>query len=892
MPREAGPPEQPEFLKSPVLVLASFFGLGIVLVRAHSGSWFGIGILLAAGATCLLAGLLALRGGWLRVSALFALAGFMAVGAGTSFLFQFRFPPNHVSRTALPGVDLADPVRLEGQLISEPLRTTYGLQFDVEVRRLESRRRSHVVSGKVRLRLQASGDLETLSVAESLQLSYGDSIRTLALLRKPRVYQNPGSFDFRRWMESVQDVTWVGTIKHPLLVEKLPEHDVPRIGKVLQKTRLRLLEAIDILYPPWAAEGRYGSVLKATLLGDRSSLDSQTIEDFRRSGLYHLLVISGLHVGLLALLVTVLLRQFPLNEFMRSALVLLFLLGYALLIEQRAATLRATLMIFAYLLARFLYRERSALNAIGIAGLILLVQRPAWLFESGFQLSFSAALLIAGLAFPVLEHTTEPCRRALRQLDDKDRDVGLPPRAAQFRIDLRSLVGSLSGRLTLFSRHPAIAAFLVTGPVSVVLWAANVLLFSAIIQLGLLLPMAETFHRVTFAGIGLNALASPLMTLLLGVGVPTVILAAALPALAVWPAKLLAMVTSGLLALTDLDGMPAWLSYRVPEPPVWVSWGFVLSVVIAGLTLGRVRRVFQASMVAAGIFVMLISLHAFSPRLPRGALEVTALDCGEGDAIFVVLPDQTTMLIDGGGGRFGSGREGTFRGRRWDAGDSVVSPYLWSRGVKKIDVVALTDSRGGHVGGLASVLGNFRVGEFWHASDAPTPGFDALLEQVWARDIPDRKIVAGDVIPLGGAEIRILWPPATQQPSPISSDDESLVMRITAGEASALLAGDFQPGMQRAIFAPGEAVKSLALVAVHQGAEQSLLPELLARTSPHVAIMSFESENPEEEPEREAVKPIQKVGARILSPGRSGAVTVEIRGSSLSVRTYRELRRD
>ncbi|MBI1982593.1 MAG: ComEC/Rec2 family competence protein, partial [Acidobacteria bacterium] len=822
-------------MKSPLLVLTACFALGIVAVRSETASWLGIAFTLTAGGACLLAGLLALRGGWQRVSALFALAGFMAVGAGTSFLFQFRFPPNHVSRKALLGVDLADPVRLEGQLISEPLRTAYGLQFDVEVRRLESRRRSHVVSGKVRLRLQAPGDSESLSVAESLQLSYGDSIRTLVVLRKPRVYQNPGSFDFRRWMESVQDVTWVGTIKHPLLVEKLPEHNVPRIGKVLQKTRLRLLEAIDILYPPWAAEGRYGSVLKATLLGDRSSLDSQTIEDFRRSGLYHLLVISGLHVGLLALLAAVLLRQFPLNEFMRSALVLLFLLGYTLLIEQRAATLRATLMIFVYLLARFLYRERSALNAIGIAGLILLVQRPVWLFESGFQLSFSAVLLIAGLAFPVLERTTEPYRRALRQLGDKDRDVGLPPRAAQFRIDLRSLVGSLSGRLTLFSRHPAIAAFLVTGPVSVVLWATNVLLFSAIIQLGLLLPMAETFHRVTFAGIGLNALATPLFTLLLAVGVPTVILAVILPALALWPAKLLAMVTGGFLALTDLHGMPAWLSYRVPEPPVWVSCVFVLSIVTAGLTLGRVRRVFQVSMVTAGIFVILISLHPFAPRLPRGALEVTALDCGDGDAIFVVLPDQTTMLFDVGGGRSGSGREGTFRGRRWDAGEDAVSPYLWSRGVKKIDVVALSDTHRGHAGGLASVLGNFRVGECWHGSNAPEPGYEAWLEEVWWRDIPDRKLVAGDVIPLGGADIRVLWPPAAQRTSPRPSDDDSVVILITAGKASVLLAGAIKSRTQQEIFASGDAVGSLALIAVQQGAEQSFLPELLARTSPHVA---------------------------------------------------------
>ena len=99
-------------------------------------------------------------------------------------------------------------------------------------------------------------------------------------------------------------------------------------------------------------------------------------------------------------------------------IVLALLIFYAFLVEQRAPTLRATLMISLYLLARLLYRSSSTLNAIGLAALVLLLWRPAWLFESGFQLSFSAALLIAGLVVPILERTTEPYRRALRGLDE------------------------------------------------------------------------------------------------------------------------------------------------------------------------------------------------------------------------------------------------------------------------------------------------------------------------------------------------------------------------------------------------------------------------------------------------------------------------------------------
>ncbi len=891
MSREADPGGQPDFLKSPFLVLAASFALGIALARSRSASLGEVSLVLVLAGACLLAGLAALRGGKCGAATLFALLGFLAAGAAASLLFPFRFPSNHVSRLAALGVDLADPVRLEGRLVSDPQRTNFGEQFDVEVSRVESLRLAHPVTGIVRLRLHTPSDIESQSVTESLRLGYGDSIRTLVLLRPPRVYRNPGGFDFRRWMESVQDVTRVGTIKHPLLVEKLRGRSAPEAGKAIRKARRRLLEAIDGMYPPWRAEGRYGSVLKATLLGDRSSLDSRTVEDFRRSGLYHLLVISGLHVGLLALLAAVLFRYFPISEFWRSALVLAVLFGYTLLIEQRAATLRATLMIFAYILARFLYRQRSALNAIGIAALVLLVQRPAWLFESGFQLSFSAALLIAGLAVPVLERTTDPYRRGLRELGDVNRDLRLPPRVAQFRLDVRAVIALLQKHFARVFRHRA-AVQLAAAPVSALLWIVNVLVFSAIIQLGLLLPMAETFHRVTFAGIGLNALATPLLTLLLALGIPTVILAVILPGLAAWPAKLLGKVAGGLLALTDLRDLPAWLSYRIPEPPAWVSWCFVLSLVAAGITLGRFRRAFCASSLAAGFFVVLISVHPFAPRLPQGRLEVTALDCGEGDAFFLAFPDGKTMLIDGGGGRSGSGREGTFRGRRWDAGDLVVSPYLWSRGVKKIDVVALSDSHGSHVGGLATVLKNFGVGEFWHGSNLRTPAYDALLEQVWAREIPDRKLAAGDVIPLGGASVQVLWPPA-QSPIPGGGSLQgSVLMRISAGGGSVLVAGDLTGDAQRDLLASGNSLNARAFFAAMQGPDSSLLPEFLARVSPRVAVASEDIEALREMGEDEAGGEAQLGETPVLNPDQAGAVTVEVRGPSLSVRTYGDRRGD
>ncbi len=893
-------------MKSPLLLIVASFALGIFLVGGAHWSGPAAATFPAGVAVCLLGGLLFLRGGWERAALLFALLGFLGAGASAGCLFAYRFPPNHVRELAARGFDLEEPIRLEGHIVSAPLRTDYGLQFDLETERAQIRAVPHDVTGKVRLRLEGSERAESWALLDGLNLRYGEAVRVTARLRKPRAYQNPGSFDFRRWMESTEDIYWVGTLRDPGLVERLPGLDQRGISALPERIRSRLLRSIDELYPRWSAQGRCGSVLKAILLGDRSSLDSQTIESFRKTGLYHLLVIAGLHVGLLALLADWLLRFLGLGKRWRYLAVLAFLIFYAFLVEQRAPTLRATLMIALYLLARLLYRSNSTLNAIGLAGLILLVWRPSWLFESGFQLSFAAALLIAGLVVPILERTTEPYRRALHGLGEIHLDEHLAPRLAQFRLDLRALIGWVKSRFRFLERHDALAAGLITGPARLLIWTANLLLFSAILQVGLVLPMATMFHRVALAGIGLNALAIPLMTLLLAFAVPTVLLGAVIPALAVWPAKALAVVMAGLFALTQLPHLPPWLSFRVPNPPLWVSCSFVLFILAAALALGRRRSdidkngklqqatesslhawTLRLSLAGLGVMTVLVATHPFPPRLPGGMLEVTALDCGQGESLFVVLPDRTTMLVDGSGSRQRGSSEGALQGRLWDPGGDIVSPYLWSRGIKKLDIVVLSVPREDHLGGLPAVARNFRIGEFWHARNGSSQAYWELLETLRASRVPERTLAAGDELERGAATVQVLWPERSSQPAASVSNDDSLVLRVSYAGGSVLLTGDITAKAERELLASRQGLSSLVLKVAHHGSNSSSGREFLAQVNPRVALISgssFASGNPPGA-DTPAAR-LRDQGVRVFRSDVDGATTVEM-GGGLRVRTYR-----
>jgi competence protein ComEC len=889
--------------KAPLAALAASFALGVVWAHSFRATVGVHGFLISA-AVCILVGLILLRAGWGRTAVCFALASIMLTGVADARRWGQRFSLNHVCYLESRGADLDNPVRLEGRVITTPYRTGYGLQFDVEARRIESLTHVYPVTGKVRLRVEGSEDRDASDGRGPLEIQFGDVIQTLAHLRKPHIYQNPGSFDFRRWMEDIEDLYWVGTVKNPRLVEKVAHPAGFHFAELVEHARQRLLRGIDDLYPPWSPQGRYGAVLKAVLWGDRTALDSTTIEDFRKTGLYHLLVIAGLHVGLLTLLVEYLLRGLGFRRVTRSFMLLGFLVVYAFLVEQRAATLRATLMIALYLLARILDREHSPLNAIGGVALVLLYLRPAWLFESGFQLSFTAALLIVGVAVPVLERTTEPYRRALRRLDDVLLDDYFSPRLAQFRLDLRALVQALRRRVGLFDRYPALARNLLVMPMKLLVWVANIVIFSAVLQLGLILPMVETFHRVTFAGVGLNALAIPVMTLLLALAVPINLLSVVSPATAAVPAKVLSLVMALLFDMTHLPGLAAWLSYRMPAPPLWVAWGFCAAFLWAGLALRFTRRAVGVALATCAFFVALVAVHPFAPLLPRGVLQLTALDCGQGDALFLVLPGGTTMLLDAGGSRTRGAREGGFQGRRWDSGEDIVSPYLWSLGIKKIDVVVLTHAHMEQAGGLYTVLQNFRVGEFWHAPEAETPEYAALLETVAERGIPTRTLIAGDELSLGDASIRVLWPgpdpsndppgfsPAAGHAGRVTSvshrNDNSLAIRISAGGMNFLLPGDAGKDAEKGILSSGEPLESQVLKMGHHGSKSSASRDFVAHVAPRVAIVSSESGGGGGDlPNAETLEILENSGARIFRTDTDGATTVEANGGSLVVRTFR-----
>jgi competence protein ComEC len=852
--------------KEPLFLSAVAFACGII---AANYAWRSPLAWIAAFSAALIAALF-----FSRKATQFALPfSLIAISALGAFYLQAydaaqTTPPNLTAFATGEG-----EVIVTGHVIREGLvrDSPYGGKqesVDVETEELVTESKNSHAQVGVRLTIYSRESEEAAAEARGDEsplhiYTYGERLCLPAKLRAPRNYGNPGSLDLAGYL-ATQGIRLTGSARASQ-VEILPGFTGRRIGLWRARVRRSILAHIQELWP-----GEHGALMQAMLIGGRAFFGRDIKTDFQRTGTYHILVVSGINVGILAFAVFWVLRKLPFGETTATVLTILLSWGYACVADLGAPIMRATIALNIYLLTRLLFRGRTGLNALGIAALGILLFNPRTLFEASFQLTFLSVIAVAGIAVPVLRKTIYPLQNGLRNLDSPNFDYSLPSRAAQFRSDLRLVRAQLAEIL-----GKRIATFITRGITSFLLAAAELVIGSIIIQLALTLPMAWYFHRVTTLSLPANALVIPIA----GVLMPCAALAIALSYVSLWIAYVPAALTTYSLDLltgaVQLVGHFRPSDVRVPTPSAATCIAAVVAFAVALLLARRKTLVMSAGLAALASSALALVLFPPTPQIIPGKLEITAIDVGQGDSLLIVTPEGKTLLLDAGG--LGATSRSDF-----DVGEEVVSPYLWSRGIRRLDAVAISHAHSDHMGGMRSIIANFRPRELWYGVESPTADFAEVKKTAQSYGLVPTPHHSGEEFQFGGVRIRVLNPQPGWQARNPAQDDESLVLHLQYGQTSALLVGDSHQRIERLLI--DEKPQADLLKVGHHGSLTSSSPEFLAAVNPQFAVVSAGFYNPFRHPRPEVMQRYAESHIRTYRTDLAGAVSFYLDGKSVQAR--------
>lgn len=363
-----------------------------------------------------------------------------------------------------------------------------------------------------------------------------------------------------------------------------------------------------------------------------------------------------------------------------------------------------------------------------------------------------------------------------------------------------------------------------------------------------------------------------------------------LPALGKLLAAPLAWVTILLLHVVGwFAQVPRW-SYRIPGPPSWLVAVFLLAALLLAVT-ARIPNFWRGAergvAVVMELSALTIVIFPFAPRRSDGNLELTVLDVGQGDSLFVVTPHGKTMLIDGGGS-FG-GFPGHEEHNGPDPGEDAVSPYLWSRGFQRLDVVALTHAHQDHIGGLTAILENFRVGKLLIGREVESAALANLEKLARKKKIAIVHEIRGNAFSWDGVETQFLWPEiAPEEVGPSPKNNDSLVLRLKFGDRTVMLPGDAEKQAEKEILEENnETILGADVLKVgHHGSKNSTTPEFLAAAHPRVAVISVGEDNSYGHPNPELLERLESAGLRILRTDRDGAVHFLTDGKRLEISCF------
>jgi competence protein ComEC len=738
-----------------------------------------------------------------------------------------RLSENHVSRFADQ-----QQWRITGTIRDRPHVQSRRAQFSLAAERLQRGNRDIAVRGNIRVTVGG----------KITGLRRGDPVTFSGRLKPIRNFNNPGRFDYVRFM-SLDDTRVRTYTAGERILNSAPFRSADEASPI-NGVRDGILNKMET-----ALAGRSPdavALLAALIVGERGALRPELREAFNRSGMAHLLAISGLHVGMVAAVVfglsawclawlPPLLRR-AWTRRVAAACAFLAVLAYGVLAGLSPATQRALVMSSAALLTFWVNRRHDWGNALAVAALIILLVMPPVVLGPSFQLSFAAVLAILG--------GSSLLRPAVPEADDSW--------ALRTRRRLTALV-----------------------------WV------SLLATLGTLPLVMYYFNQVSLVGPAANIVAVPAVgCLVLPAGLLGVVFSFFSPALAALCWQVAALTLEALLILvhTIAAWPPAAIKTITPTIVEIALWAGVMMLAFNW----RHRRLRIATLTILLIAIALDVGYWTQRRFDRHRLTVQVIDVGQGSANLLQLPGGYTVLIDGGG--FGDNEA-------FDVGKLIVAPFLWRQKIKTVDLVVSTHTDSDHLNGLLYILEHFNVGEVWSNQE---PCAVARCRK-WQEIIQRRKITHPPFGELAleterkGVRFVLLNPPLDfltlgRSERWRNANNNSLVLQVAWGGTSFLFTGDIGQRAEADILKRQrvERLRSTILIVPHHGSRTSCSQAFLEAVRPHEAIIPAGWDNRYGFPHPLVLERLDKMECRTWRTDLYGAVRIVTNGKTYEAKGFQQ----
>lgn len=660
-------------------------------------------------------------------------------------------------------------------------------------------------------------------------LREGMHVRLEGMLVLPELPRNPGQFN-RRIYESGKKIDFY--LENPTVLEVKEQRSGVR--EVVEIWKTEMMNRCEKIYPDAEA-----SILEAMLFGEKRELSGDIKELYQAAGISHVLVISGLHISLLALAVAGILRRlgFPMPVWVILSVGVLA--GYGILIGQPTTAVRALLMFFVLQGARLLGRSYDLLSALAFAGILMLLDNPDLILDGGCRLSFCAVI---GVGWYVSEKN-----KIFRSIGEKEKRKNRG----------KGGKGSSAGAI-LENIRAGWYLWLFTLPV-----------------------MLDTFYQVSVVGILWNLVAIPLLPVIIASGGLGVVLAGwniFLGSLAGSPAYGMLQLYQEIGNISEKLPVGMWTPGQ-PSKPVIAGYYLVifLLVLVEKQLIKRekrwkIRKIFPGMELCSMLLLLLLMAHPWQQRE-----KITFLDVGQGDASLLQSGGQT-LLLDGGSTS------------QKNVGTYVILPYIKQQGISCLEAVVLTHTDQDHINGVTEVLEEGKKGwltvknlmyPYWMEGTEQGKQLKKLAEEAGASC---RKIRAGDRLTIGKAEAVVLYP--KEQEKIAEPNAGSLVLFWKWEGVRAMFTGDLPEEKERELLQNLPACEILQVG--HHGSATSTCREFLEQVQPSLAVISCAMKNRYGHPSPDTVDRLKKTGCEIRYTMKSGAITIRKRGREILVTEYLE----